>query len=351
MSNCYIVKLVNGLEEYKKTKHEGQKANHEIKREYGMKRDRLKMRQKGFTLLELLIVLVIMGFLLAMVVPRLAKIGSKAVETIGETNIRDIRRYVISFQQQYNRLPDKLISLVNSTKGVGYQLPEIDDLDTENGPETISWDFDERNKLCLHILNYEEATELIKMGIRRVAILNDHKGSKTQDFAAGSIGRPMNLVEVKEGLGVVMIGAGANSTTGALDVSRIRVNERFCNPEWIYRIILGIGPDSELVTKGIIQDAALSPGGIQASDFYTYNYYNVVLPRLKATTDRLRTGNPSVITVQDASDPDYGKEKEIDIAQAQEPWEIDVVSPQGQRWSTEEIDMWRIRRINETIRH
>ncbi len=42
--------------------------------------------QKGFTLLEILVVLTIMGFLIAMVAPRLAGISGDAVDTVCDTN-------------------------------------------------------------------------------------------------------------------------------------------------------------------------------------------------------------------------------------------------------------------------
>lgn len=304
----------------------------------------------GFTLLELLIVLVIMGFLLAMVVPRLANIGNKGVGTIDETNIRDLKSYVVSFKQQYDRLPDKLITLVNSNNVGGYQLPEIDDLDTDNGPETISWDFFNHNKLFLHILNYNEAKELIKIGIRHVAVLNDREGSDNQDFVSGDAGRVMNIVDVEEGVGVLMVGAGASSRTGSLDTSEVNLDREYCNPEWIYRIVLGIGPDCELISKGMVQDAPFSPAGIQSSDYYTYNYYCLVLPRLDTTVNRLKRGNPAAITVEDVSNPLGGQQRTIDIDRAQEDWDVDIVSPQGRKWSTGSVDVWRIDNIDRTRR-
>ncbi len=42
--------------------------------------------QQGFTLLEILVVLTIMGFLIAMVAPRLAGISSSAVDTVCDSN-------------------------------------------------------------------------------------------------------------------------------------------------------------------------------------------------------------------------------------------------------------------------
>ena len=53
--------------------------------------------QKGFTLLEILVVLTIMGFLIAMVAPRLAGIGNSAVDTVCDTNQNRMVTYMSSY--------------------------------------------------------------------------------------------------------------------------------------------------------------------------------------------------------------------------------------------------------------
>lgn len=64
--------------------------------------------QKGFTLLEILVVLTIMGFLIAMVAPRLAGISGSAVDTVCDTNQNRMVTYMSSFFEKTNRYPNKL---------------------------------------------------------------------------------------------------------------------------------------------------------------------------------------------------------------------------------------------------
>jgi prepilin-type N-terminal cleavage/methylation domain-containing protein len=314
--------------------------------------------EPGFTLLEIVMVLTIVGFLLAMIAPRLGNIGTSAVETIDESNIKDMRGYVMLYQQQKNRLPNKLMTMVNSSAGGDYQKPLVDDGDAENGPETIGYQFDDRCRLRLHILNEEEADEIKKMGIRKMVVLNDYTGStntdytkdgedsdlKPQTFASGDEGRPMSVVDVEEGLGVLMIGAGADSKDAKIK-SVVDRDDELGNPAWIYRIVAGIGDDSSLVSDGLVQNEGLSPRGMQNADYNTYNNYNVVLPRLKATIARIGGGEPKEIKVSDASydeDDEKAIQELIEIGKAQELWEVDVSSPLGYKWPQDKADMWLI---------
>ncbi len=160
--------------------------------------------EEGFTLLEIVIVLTIIGFLLAMIAPRLGDIGSSAVEKIDESNIKELRGYLTVYEQRKSRLPNKLISIVNSKGGGNFQKPLVDDSDADNGPETIGYEFNERCCLELHVLNEKEADEIKKMGIRKILVLNDYDGStnstyvkdnedselEPQTFASGDEGGP-----------------------------------------------------------------------------------------------------------------------------------------------------------------
>jgi prepilin-type N-terminal cleavage/methylation domain-containing protein len=319
--------------------------------------------QSGFTLLEIVIVLTIIGFLLAMIAPRLGSIGTSSVETIDESNIKNMRGYVMLYQQQKNRLPNKPITIVNSSPGGNYQFPLVDDGDAENGPETIGYEFEERCRLRLHVLSEEEADEIKKLGIRKVAVLNDYTGSTNteytkdrddsdlipQTFASGDDGRPFNMVDVEEGVGVIMVGAGAESKDAKLkaDISK---DDVMGNPDWVYRIIVGIGQDSALVSEGMVQNEGLSPRGMQNKDYNTYNNYNMVLPRLKATVDRIGGGEPKEIKISDSrydDDDEKAIQKLIEIGEDQELWEVDVASPLGHKWPQDETESWRISEIEK----
>ncbi len=317
----------------------------------------------GFTLLEIVIVLTIIGFLLAMIAPRLGNIGTSAVERIDESNLKDMSGYITIYQQQKDRLPNKPITIVNSSPGDSYQLPLIDDGDADNGPETISLYFQDRCKLQLHILNAAEADELRRMGIRRVAVLNDYEGStnakhvkdgegsdlKPQKFASGDKGRSMNMVDVEAGLGVLMVGAGSTSKDAKVKPV-VDEDDTMGTPEWIYRIVLGLGADSSLVTEGMVQNEGLSPQGMQSADYNTYNNYNMVLPRLLATVNRITGGSPKKIKVgnsQYKKDDEKSRQKEYDLDKVQDLWEVEVCNPMGYKWPRDTVERWEIVEILE----
>lgn len=322
-----------------------------------------KNNQEGFTLLEIVIVLTIIGFLLAMIAPRLGNIGTSAVEKIDESNIKDLCGYVTVYQQRKNRLPNMLVTVVNSKSGGKYQLPLIDDSDAGNGPETIGYEFSERCKLQLHILSEEEADAIKQLGIRKVLVLNDYEGStnseyakdgadsdlEPQTFAKGDEGRPLNVVDVEEGVGVLMVGASADSE-GEKIKAVVEKDDKLGNPDWMYRIVLGIGKDSSLVTEGIVQNEGLSPMGIQNEDYNTFNNYCLILPRLQATVNRIGGGEPKEIKVSDSTyeeDDEKAEQRVIALDSAQELWEVDVSSPLGYKWPRDSVSMWEVAEVSE----
>lgn len=127
---------------------------------------------EGFTLLEILVVLTIMGFLIAMVAPRLAGISGDAVDTVCDSNQSRMISMMSSYFEKTNRYPDKLTNLVDETAAGDYQLPAISDDDPENGPETIASEFNDRNHFLIHYLTEGEVRELKQMGIVNVFNLN-----------------------------------------------------------------------------------------------------------------------------------------------------------------------------------
>jgi hypothetical protein len=122
------------------------------------------------------------------------------------------------------------------------------------------------------------------------------------------------------------------------------------NPDWMYRIVLGLGSDSSLVSDGMVQNEGLSPRGMQNSDYNTFNNYNMVLPRLQATLDRIRGGAPKQIKVGNANydkDDEKAIQKLYDLNDAQDLWEIEVCSPLGYKWPKDEVEMWEIVKVEE----
>ena len=336
----------------------------------------IKDREAGFTLLEIIIVLTILGFLIAMIAPRLGNIGSSASKTISKGNIKNLVDCLVMYQQQKRRLPNKPITIVNAIGKEEYKKPLVDDGDPDDGPETLSWQFDERLRPKLHVLNAEEAEELRRMGIHRMMVLNDHVGStdevnpnkgkdpdnplEVQTLASGDYGKPFYPAKVQEGLAVLMIGAGANDEgSDIVERNDVRVNgEKIAYPQWMYRIIVGVGKQSSLVTEGMIQNEGIDPEAMQEQDYITYKNYCIILPRLKATIKRIRGSEfRRYIEIVDAAYGTRGKEDEraemrvVDIRKPQEAWQAEVCSPLGYKWPEDTVDEWVITDTADTEEH
>lgn len=250
-------------------------------------------RSAGFTLLEILVVLTIMGFLIAMVAPRLAGISSSAVDTVCDTNQARMTTMMSAYFEQKGSFPSYLTNLIcengaRDANGVaaGYLMPTTDDGDDETGPGVFAEEFVERNKFALHFLNADEVKELKEMGVRFVYNLNDYTDpNSTGPNQAVTPKAPfMAKQELAPGVAVLMTGAGAATAAAELTVSD--QTSGWGEPNWVGRIVMGFGPENGLITSGLVSNAAHCPGGIQNSDNITYNDYNLVLPRLKSTVKR-----------------------------------------------------------------
>ncbi len=248
------------------------------------------MNKKGFTMLELLWVLVIIGFLTAMIAPRLGGVSEKAKAKVNEANLKDIKKCVETFQQDFSGdFPDRLINLMLAddngiVDAAGECIkPAVEDL-TNDVMESISDDFDIRCLLTEHTLSADEANELRAMGINEVLSWNH---PDDPDYDPATHANRFDRVDVAAGVVVLMIGGGAADETADItpDSRFDALGEDIGNPEWLYRIVLGIGPDCEMVTEYYIEAAPLCPAGINNSRYF-YNYYSIVLPRLSATLDR-----------------------------------------------------------------
>lgn len=270
-----------------------------------------KMKQQaGFTLLEILVVLTIMGFLIAMVAPRLAGISGGAVDTVCDSNQNRMISMMSGYFEKTNRYPDKLTNIVEETAANVYQIPAISDNDPENGPETLASELNERNSFRIHYLNEAEIRELKNLGIVNVFNLNayhaynedgtaiktgyDNAGTNDVALAATAIFAPAfeqwtlnpDQAVPANTIAVAMIGMGA-LTNAAVPVWDAETSERgWGENDFHARMVFGFGPENGLVTSGIVSNAAHCPGGIQNADNVVYNDYNIVLPRLKATVDR-----------------------------------------------------------------
>lgn len=331
-----------------------------------LKKQLKKMQSNaGFTLLEILVVLTIMGFLIAMVAPRLAGISGGAVDTVCDTNQNRMLTYMSSYFEQTNRFPNKLTNLVleDETNAPNYFIPEVSDQDPDNGAETLAAEFNDRNHFKIHILDGDEAAELKNMGIVKLLNLNSYDNSS---IAAGDQGPAMNPVEPVTGVGVAMIGFGYDSVAAAFDIPTVAVEtERgWGEPDWFGRIIFGMGPECSLLTSGIISNAAHCPGGLQNADNATYNDYNLVLPRLAATVARYDANvesmdndavadgvqldavayddEPSTVPYVLGDNVDKLRLRTFNISDVQETWQYATQCPEGHMYPEDDGEFWGI---------
>lgn len=275
--------------------------------------------RQGFTLLEILVVLTIMGFLIAMVAPRLANLSHEAGGTVCDTNKGRIRTYVSSFYEKFDRYPNHVTNMV-MTDGTtlaaangadaGYQIPYCSDDDPDNGPEVLAKGHNKLYKFMIHRLNQEEVDELKTLGITEVYNLNDYAAEADGLNGAAASGRSgaatdgdrvsnwgnvtaitdqrpaMEPCPLEAGVGVSMCGCGI-ATVGGTEVTYVQAERGWAEEDIFARIAFALGPESELVSSGIVTNAAHCPGSIQGADNFSYGAYYLILPRLEATADRL----------------------------------------------------------------
>jgi prepilin-type N-terminal cleavage/methylation domain-containing protein len=325
--------------------------------------------KQGFTLLEILVVLTIMGFLIAMVAPRLAGISGGAVDTVCDSNQSRMITMMSAYFERTNRFPSNMVNIV-AEDGTDYTLPTVSDDDPVNGAETLASEMQDRNKLAIHILNGTEAQELKNMGITHVINLNSYDNSA---IVAADQTQANRRVEVVAGVGVAMVGMGADGIGVDLAIDTSGNYERGWNQaDWFGRIVLGFGPENGLITSGLVANAAHCPGGIQNSDNVTYNEYNLVLPRLPATVERFgidgaadshditgltaATGmaggelNIRAVAYDSLGDaayditgnPDNLKVRTFNIAEAQQRYQYATMCPEGHKFPAESTEFWAV---------
>ena len=347
--------------------------------------------QKGFTLLEILVVLTIMGFLIAMVAPRLAGISGSAVDTVCDSNQNRMVTYMSSYYEQTNRFPGNLTNLVITDQAAGpldastvYQIPAVSNQDPDDGPEVLSNELYSRNHFHIHYLNAAEAAELKNIGIVGLFNLNDYSG---MDWPNGTAKTAVELATLDNDVdlqpvtnerpsmepvtpqdptvvrvGVAMVGSG--KTAADAWVATNATERGWGEPDNFGRIILGMGPECGLITSGVISNAAHCPGGIQNADNVTYNDYILLLPRLEATADRMTdTGDPitaaglipgadelgciayddePAATYDYVANADNYRARSFDITASQEGWQFATMCPEGHMYPADDEEFWGV---------
>jgi len=281
-----------------------------------------KKNQQGFTLLEILVVVAIMGFLVAMVAPRFAGMVDGTRWTIADTDKTRGAQLISTFYEDKGRYPSGMVNLVmtdGSATIPTYQIPYVDNQEPEDGPEVLRYKHNNNHKFVIHHLNAAEAEELRSMGVTRMYNLNQYgdvlgsQGDGAPVAAGDTVGKPsgathtgrtnnweavtvvdgagmqpyMEEVSVEAGIGVAMALVGADDTTNVFDYVGTVKPPTAPDADKFGRIGLGLGPDSELVTSGMAENAGITPVATN-TDNYTYDNYYFFLPRLAATSDRLQ---------------------------------------------------------------
>lgn len=277
-----------------------------------------KVMRGGFTLIEILVVLVIMGFLVALVAPKLSGIVDSAVDTNCDTNQERLRKVLNTFVQQNNALPGGLTNMVvvntDATRAI---IPSENDGNKANGAETLSDEFTERYKPQVHYLDAAEADELIGMGQNAVFNLkrtseatltapveaNTVEENFRTPIAAGlpvmmagfgiddtgtaqwATGQELTVTgsAVTETAAGVAINAGTLSTDANADGTYVRMDEG----RHVGRIVFGVANTNELIHNGMLDESGTCPGQLQNEDMFDWGNYTVLMPRLGATVDRL----------------------------------------------------------------
>ncbi|NPV28044.1 MAG: prepilin-type N-terminal cleavage/methylation domain-containing protein [Firmicutes bacterium] len=284
----------------------------------------------GFTLLELIVVITIMGFLAAILAPRLARVSDAGVDMQCDQNKHRLTEILASFVQQNNRLPNYLVNLAVKDKNDNWDISSCDN-DPDNGPEFLSEEFNAHNNLGLYKLGGDDVNALKAMGISNIILYKD-TGLSDPEKRWENLG----VQSVTTSVYLAMVGAGAGGLSSGA---------KYSDPSLIGRLLLGVGPDCELVKKGLITNAGIYADSQRKTDYYKYGYYTIILPRLASGVEWVAANvidkDPDTPGIQveaffDANDnekQDTGERVEtFTVDEEQDVWDFYVMCPEGHKF-------------------
>lgn len=243
--------------------------------------------REGFSLLELLVVLALLGFVVTMTAPRLAGITGEGLRTVTRTNMTRLISLITAELQKTGKYPTGMINIVTVEGGSGvYHKPMLSDQDPETGPEVLSLQMDRRHRFFLHHLNAAEAAELRSLGVLHVYNYNS-------PYDRNVVPASPNMEPVSTGVAVLMTGGGDSDGNGVIEAAEIDQTETDrAHPDELFRMVFGLGIETSLVIKGLIHSPSTCPESGLLPINYEWKWYSLLLPRLEATANRLAANDP-----------------------------------------------------------
>ncbi len=326
---------------------------------------RKKSKQSGFTLMELLIVIAILGLLLGLIAPRLGGITSSTADNVCDTNNKGIRGMTAMFIESNGRLPSNLTNMVvENADGTAWTLASTQD-SRDTAEQVISAAFTDRIFPGLYALTQDDINELAALGVNRVVKLVGSDGTVARPdyqeaLAAGDNVMMSGYTNVgTPGLVALTADATADDNLGygdSGDGTTMESATEVGNPNWVGRIIMAVNDECELITSGLITASALCPTAVLADGMFSHEEFFIILPRLATTAESaayiaavdglggyvhdVDPDNRTLAEYVDASDTTAGKLMTFDPAEVQEAWQFDVSCPEGHKWPAADAENW-----------
>jgi prepilin-type N-terminal cleavage/methylation domain-containing protein len=241
--------------------------------------------REGFTLLELLLVLTILGMVVAMTAPRLAGVTAGGLSTATRMNMARLSDLITVDLQKDGKYPSGMVNIVLVDTFGTYHTPMVSDQNPDNDPEVLGHTMDLRHRPYVHYLSEAEAGEL-----RALGVLHIYNYNSPHDRNVTVLPGSPQMQPVIAGVAVLMSGGGAAGVTEPIvadlaEADRGRADE-------LFRILLGLGAETSLIADGLAFNAPTCPESGMKPINYVWQYYSLMLPRLAATESRLRQDDP-----------------------------------------------------------